>query len=47
MKDREGDPFFTWKDYLFGNNLGAFTLRMFIGIGATGFICVAVANLVL
>lgn len=35
MKERkEGDPYFTWKDYIFGYNIGGATLQILLGIGA-------------
>ncbi|MFG6585553.1 hypothetical protein [Sulfitobacter sp. 1A12779] len=33
-KRKEGDPYFTWKDYVFGKNMGAATLQILLGIGA-------------
>lgn len=37
MRERkEGDPYFTWRDYIFGNNMGAATLQILIGFGVFG-----------
>lgn len=33
---KEGEPYFTWKDYVFGKNLGAATLQILLGFGAFG-----------
>ena len=37
MRERkEGDPYFSWRDYVFGYNIGAATLQILIGFGVFG-----------
>lgn len=35
---REGEPYFTWRDELFGYNLGAMTLQIIMVVAAVGVI---------
>lgn len=42
---KEGEPYFTWKDYVFGKNLGAATLQILLGIGALGVVLLIITAL--